>query len=159
MTGIQLIQATSQNDFLNAGSLFVEYAGTLAVDLCFQGFSAELERLPSMYGPPGGCLLLAHGTEGSVGCVGIRRLSAWDAELKRLYVRPHARSRGIGQALALAAIHRARHLGYHKMMLDTLSDMIAARRLYYALGFRECDPYYDSPIASAVYMQLDLRPA
>lgn len=44
------------------------------------------------------------------------------------------------------------------MMLDTLEGMSTARRLYASLGFRECAPYYDNPLAGVVYMKLDLGP-
>lgn len=49
-----------------------------------------------------------------------------------------------------------RELRYESMVLDTLGEMSEARGLYASLGFRECAPYYDNPLAGVVYMALDL---
>ena len=98
-----LIQAQSDSEFACARALMVEYADQLEVDLCFQGFASELQSLGTMYGPPSGCLILARQDEEFVGCVGIRRLSADDCEMKRLYVRNGVRGHRLGLRLAQAA--------------------------------------------------------
>jgi GNAT superfamily N-acetyltransferase len=143
--------------FAAARVLFREYAAGLGVDLCFQGFEAELDSLPEMYGAPEGCLVLAHAGERPVGCGALRRLSAGEVcEMKRLYVRAEARGTGLGRILVENLIAKGRSLGYTLMRLDTLSHMSAARQLYRSLGFVEIAAYYDSPLPNAVYMQLDL---
>lgn len=124
-----------------AGALFREYAQSLGFSLSFQGFDEELATLPGKYAPPAGALLLA----GRVGVVGVRPLEPGIAEMKRLYVAPAARGRGLGRALALAAIR-----------LDTLDHMTEATALYRALGFREIAPYYDNPLEGARYFELNL---
>jgi GNAT superfamily N-acetyltransferase len=150
-------QARSDAEFSAARALLSEYAATLDVDLGFQGFTAELNALHTMYGPPGGCLLLARGAGDFLGCIGVRPLSTPDCEMKRLYVRPAARGGGIGRELVLAAIERARSMGYQRMLLDTLGGMSAARALYSTLGFRETEPYCHNPIPGTTFMALDLR--
>jgi putative acetyltransferase len=132
--------------------LFVEYQHSLGVDLEFQGFSAELERLPGPYQSPTGALLVALLDGVICGCVAIRRLGESTAEMKRLYVKPRCRGTGMGKQLAEAAIAEARRLGYSEVKLDTLPAMDAAMGLYRSLGFADTTPYYDSPIAGARFL-------
>jgi GNAT superfamily N-acetyltransferase len=110
--------------------LFREYADGLGVDLCFQGFEAELAGLPGAYAPPSGRLLLVVCGSEVYGCVALRRLSDSAAEMKRLYVRPAARGTGLGWALVNALIVEAEAIGYRRILLDTLPTMTAAIRLY-----------------------------
>ncbi len=153
---IRIEAARAESDFAIARSLFEEYAARLGVDLCFQGFSAELTALDTMYAPPTGCLLLARLGDAVAGCVGVRKLSGELCEMKRLYVRDEYRGLGIGRKLAVQLLARARELGYRSMVLDTLEGMSEARGLYASLGFRECEPYYVNPLAGVVYMEINL---
>jgi GNAT superfamily N-acetyltransferase len=136
--------------------LFREYADWLGVDLCFQGFDEELATLPGRYAPPDGRLLLARDGAAAVGCIGLRRVDAATGEVKRLYVRPEARGRGLGGELARRVIAAAREIGYRRLVLDTLAPMAEARSLYGALGFREIPAYYANPLSGVIYMELRL---
>jgi putative acetyltransferase len=153
--------AATQDDFSRARALFVEYAQWLKVDLCFQGFDQELAALPGSYAPPRGRLLLAGaGADDAFGCIALRPLDvegAASGEVKRLYVQPARRGERWGNRLAERLIAEARAIGYRELVLDTLDWMTAARALYASFGFRECDPYYDNPLAGAVYMKLELQ--
>jgi ribosomal protein S18 acetylase RimI-like enzyme len=153
---LSLTEAGEAADFAAGRELFREYAAQLSIDLCFQGFDAELDQLATMYAAPSGCLILARSGDRPIGCGAIRRLSSDSCEMKRLYLRPEARATGLGRALAERLVSRAKALGYARMYLDTLVDMLPARGLYRSLGFRETAPYYDSPLPQAVYMELDL---
>jgi ribosomal protein S18 acetylase RimI-like enzyme len=155
--GFDLAEATGAADYAAARVLFEEYAAQLNIDLCFQGFAAELTRLADIYGAPSGCLIVARKGDATVGCGGVRKLRDDACEMKRLYVRPQARGENLGRILAQALVTKARSLGYTWMFLDTLKDMIPARALYRSLGFRETRPYYHNPSSDAVYMELDLR--
>jgi ribosomal protein S18 acetylase RimI-like enzyme len=156
IAGFGLTEAAEPADFAAARVLFQEYADQLNIDLCFQGFDTELDQLAAMYAPPSGCLILAQSDAGPIGCGAIRLFRGDACEMKRLYLRPQARGTGVGRALAELLVSRAKALGYAHMVLDTLVDMRAARKLYGSLGFRETAPYYDNPLRGVVYMELDL---
>lgn len=132
----RLVQADSEAQIAQVRELFQEYAQSVGDDLCFQGFQKELAELPGGYGPPRGRLLLAVDAGQPCGCVGLRPLSGERCEMKRLYVRPAARGRGLGRLLVLEVLRQAESLGYGRMVLDTLPVMAAARALYASLGFQ-----------------------
>jgi putative acetyltransferase len=139
--------------------LFLEYQRSLGIDLCFQSFDRELAGLPGKYSAPDGRLFLARQAGVVGGCVALRPLRRPTCELKRLYVRPRLRGRGLGRALTLAAVAAARKIGYRRMRLDTLASMKKAIALYESLGFRRITPYYHNPHRAAVFMELNLTSA
>jgi putative acetyltransferase len=151
-----LTEAREPPDFAAGRELFQEYAAGLPIELCFQGFAAELDQLTTMYAPPSGCLILARRGDRPIGCGAIRRWSGDACEMKRLYLRPEARGSGLGRTLAERLVARAKALGYARVYLDTLVDMLPARGLYRSLGFRETAPYYDNPLPDMVCMELEL---
>ncbi len=156
----ELLTPTGPDEFEAVRDIFREYARGLGVDLCFQQFDEELATLPGEYGPPRGTLLLARIDGEVAGCCALRPLDRADypnaAEMKRLYVRGRFRGTGLGRQLAEAVLDAARQHGYACVLLDTLSDMEAARALYEDLGFEEIPPYYHNPIPGAHYLKADL---
>lgn len=146
----------SGGDMEAVRALFLEYAESLGFGLCFQGFDQEVASLPGDYAPPTGCLLLAKEGSEIVSCVGVRPLDKTRCEMKRLYVKPAFRGRGLGRQLAEAAIAHARAAGYRSMYLDTLPAMKEARALYASLGFMPCAPYYDNACVGSDCFELAL---
>ena len=157
---ITLVRVESLDLIEPAREILREYAASLAIDLCFQNFEAELASLPGEYAPPSGQLLLAFVDSGLAGCGGLRALNDADyanaCEMKRLYVRPAFRRFGLGRVLAEALLDEARRAGYSVMLLDTLDEMESARELYARLGFEEIAPYYFNPIPGAHYLKAEL---
>jgi putative acetyltransferase len=157
---IELLAPVSADEWLETRDIFTEYAQSLTVDLCFQGFDEELAQLPGEYASPRGALLLARVDGAVAGCCALRPLDAADypnaAEMKRLYVRQTFRGLGLGRRLADAILDEARMAGYSCVLLDTLDDMEAARALYEDLGFEEIPPYYHNPHAGAHYLKVDI---
>jgi putative acetyltransferase len=154
---VQVLRAQTSSQIALARSLFQEYAATLGLDLCFQGFEQELARLPGQYAPPDGALLLAYVGAEATGCVGLRRFEAGVGEMKRLFVRSEFRGRGIGRALATGAVDAARQAGYNRVRLDTLASMVEAVTLYRSLGFQLIGPYRFNPDPEAVFLELEIH--
>ena len=152
MSGIR--PAVFPEDLALVSELLKEYASTLGISLCFQGFDQELATLPGRYAPPDGRLLL--GDED--GCVALRPFdrALGICEMKRLYVRPAARRTGLGRRLVERLLAEARDAGYERMRLDTLPSMARAQEIYRALGFVEIAPYTDNPVPGATFLELDL---
>jgi len=151
-----------------ARELFLEYADWLDMDLCFQGFDAELAGLPGGYAPPEGNLWFARVNDGVhdavAGVVGLRPFgrdgrSERCCEMKRLWVRRDYRGLGLGRRLAEQALRAAEDMGYRRMCLDTLHRMTEAQALYARLGFRDCTNQVSDPHPELIYMERDLRPA
>jgi GNAT superfamily N-acetyltransferase len=139
-----------------------EYVTWIGLDLAFQEIDAELEGLPGDYAPPRGALFVAQEGDRLLGTIGLRplkeqacRAGAYDAkagEMKRLFVRPDARGRGLAKQLIAVALAEARRLQYSEIRLDTLPMMGDAQSLYSSLGFHDIEPYYETPVAGTRFM-------
>jgi GNAT superfamily N-acetyltransferase len=91
-----------------------------------------------------------------IGCIALRRLDVpHSSEIKRMYVRPEARGRGVAQQLLEAAERFALAAGYHWIYLDTADGMKAAARFYQRNGFLPCERYNDNPQAT-IFMRKQL---
>lgn len=162
--GLSVVNALAEPEGLaEARRLFEEYATSLGIGVCLQGFDQELATLPGRYAPPEGRLLLAVKADEAAGCVALRALEPGVCEMKRLFVRPAYRGLGVGGLLVDQVIREAKSVGYDRILLDTLPSMTSALALYRRLGFREIAPYRNSPLPGAVYLELELvhreRPA
>ena len=152
------MQVESPAQIEQARELFLEYAQSLGFSLCFQGFDHELAGLPGDYAPPEGRLLIAEYRGQLAGCVALHQLGPGICEMKRLYLRPQFRGKGLGRVLAETAIAEARVMECRKMRLDTVEPVMPnAVAMYRRLGFTEIGPYCSNPIAGALYMELDLE--
>jgi GNAT superfamily N-acetyltransferase len=155
---IEIVKANTPEHMEKAREIFLQYARSLDFDLSFQGFNEELAGLPGDYTPPAGCLLLAVEKGESMGCVALRKLEEGICEMKRLFLTPEQRGKGVGRLLAEGVIREAKKLGYNRMRLDTVPSMVSAIRLYQSLGFKEISAYCYNPVPGTKFFELQLQP-
>jgi GNAT superfamily N-acetyltransferase len=137
--------------------LFLEYSQSLGFSLCFQNFDQELAELPGDYAPPAGRLLLAEYDAQLAGCVALHKLDSAICEMKRLYLRPQFRGKGLGRLLADRIIAEARQIGYERMRLDSVEPVMKdAVAMYRRFGFKEIAPYRPNPNPGVLYLELRL---
>jgi GNAT superfamily N-acetyltransferase len=141
-----------------------ELLGEMAAELNAMYWSASRLDLPKLepfeLRPPDGIFLVGwqEGEQGEAAVAGggLRHLDDGLAEVKRMFVRPGARSRGVAGALLAALEGEARSLGYDRLRLDTGPKQVHAIRLYAGVGFVPVEPYNDNPFA-CFWGEKDLR--
>ncbi len=156
MPAMRVREVSAEADLAEVKRLFLAYAQTLGVSLCFQNFDQELVNLPGAYAPPGGCLWLAEFDGIAGGCAALRPLGDQICEMKRLFLEPAFRGTGAGRVLALTVMEKAKSLGYAAIRLDTLPSMARAIELYQSFGFQRIDPYYENPVPGALFLECKL---
>lgn len=145
---IHILQAVSGNDIAAVKALFLDYIkfieSYLGQSLEFQNTQAEFADFPQIYD----ALFLAKCGSTPLGACAVKPFGPGICELKRLYCKAEARGQGLGARLTQDAIKFAKGFGYHTMYLDTDYGLTQANRIYEALGFKDIDKYYDTPIES-----------
>ena len=96
---------------------------------------------------PAGAFLVGYEDGRAVAIGGLRGLGDGVCEIKRMYVVPDARSRGVGRALLDALEDAGRRLGYHTVRLDAGEEQKHSRVLFANTGYREIPPYNANHIA------------
>lgn len=144
--------------------LFTEYTNMLietnpqmAIYLEIQNYDDELLHLEKKYGIPDGRLYIAYIDEKPAGCVALRKLDDTKCELKRLFVRPEFRGQNLGHILIKQIIDDAKSIGYESLFLDTLPFLKSAIHLYKSFGFKDTEPYNNSPVDTTIFMKLKLK--
>ena len=101
------------------------------------------------FAPPRGTFLVGFDDDGAPVCGGgVKGLDAQAAEIKRMYVVPAARRRGVARALLAALEDAAHELGYTTVRLDTGPRQPHAQALYEASGYRPIGNFNANPVAS-----------
>lgn len=166
---LTILQAVTEEHKVIVLDLFSEYLHW-AVPEIFREYGAvfdteevlkhDQENL-QIFWPPNGCLLLAYEESVAAGVACVRTIGPQIAEIKRMYVRPAYRRRGIGRALIDTAIREVRAAGYSTLRLDSARFMTDAHAVYRSAGFRDISPYLESEVPAAyhpywVFMELSL---
>ncbi len=129
------------------GKLNSEYG----IDLDIHAMHADMMANLDIFAPPKGRLLLANYDRQTVGCICMKELTTDIGEIKRMYVRPEFRGKGIGRALITDILNEAQLIGYEKLRLDSTRFMITAHHLYKSFGFFEIAPYKESEIPEDIH--------
>lgn len=117
---------------------------------------SDAEGLPGPYAPPRGRLYLAQLDSIPAGCVALKGLEGTTGEVKRMFVLATARRHGVGRALMERLMSDARHMGYLRLRLGTLDEMVAAQNLYRELGFVEIPRYRADELVDTMFFECDL---
>ena len=155
MSELEIIDGTNHID--DVKRLVIEYTKFLGRDLSFQSIDDELSDLSAKYLPPEGRLLCAAIDGKIVGCVAYHKHNDTRCEMKRLFVREGYREHHAGSKLIEAIINFAREDGFKEIVLDTITPLQSAIRLYKKFGFVETQPYYHNPFADVIYMRKNLN--
>lgn len=110
--------------------------------------SSSPSATPADFAAPAGRFLVVYVDGLAVACGGVKRLDERTGEVKRMFVAPAARGRGVSRILLAALEDAARDLGYSRIQLDTGSEQHEAKRLYPSAGYTEIADYNGNPYAS-----------
>jgi GNAT superfamily N-acetyltransferase len=151
---LRIYQAETEEDKSNVRDLFWEYLrwanskinAEFGVNFDIKSMLEQDMLELDKFSPPNGRLLLAEYENQVAGLACMRKIREDIGEIKRMYVRPAFRGKGIGRALVEGLIDEARAIGYPRIRLDSTRFMKAAHSLYRSVGFREIEPYPESEI-------------
>lgn len=85
----------------------------------------------------------------AIGCGAVRAIGEATGEIKRMWLAPEVRGRGVGRRLLAALEDEARRLGHRVLRLDTRRELTEAVALYRSAGYREVPDYNANPDADA----------
>jgi ribosomal protein S18 acetylase RimI-like enzyme len=117
----------------------------------------EVDSLPGTFARPQGRMLVAYEGGRPTGIVALTDLGEGACEVKRLYVRPAARRKGVSRALMDAVFGEAREAGYDRMLLGTGPSFVEAIALYESLGFERTARFRAGFTEHAVFMVRELE--
>lgn len=149
-------EASDAADVDEVRRLVLAHAAARATTPGIEYMRADADRLPGPYVPPRGGLWLAHANGVGIGCVALRPLDDEIAEVKRMFVDPAWRGRGVGRALMETLIAGARARRYATLRLGTLHDMTTAIALYETLGFSPIGRYRADELIDTRFYELSL---
>jgi ribosomal protein S18 acetylase RimI-like enzyme len=116
------------------------------------------DEFTRLYFQNGAGIWLAWLEEKAIGCIALRAMPQFTdgGEVKRLYVKPEYRGRGIAAALHDALRSYATNSGYRWLYLDTADNMTSAIRFYEQQGYARCARYNENSQAT-IFMRKELR--
>jgi len=149
-------EVRDDGDLGHVRQLILEHAAARATTPGVEFMRADATALPGRYAAPKGGIWMARAADVGIGCVALRPLDATSAEVKRMYVQPEWRGRGVGRKLLRALLAGARERGYRTLRLGTLDDMFAAHALYRSIGFTPIERYRPDELIDTRFYELSL---
>lgn len=132
-------------------AMLVEQMRTEMAEL-YDGLDIDNAEMPragaAEFAPPGGVFIVGFEHGFAVCCGGIKQLPDGACEIKRMFVVPSARGRGVARALLGELEHRARSLGYAVVRLDTGPLQTNAQLIYEHAGYAPTGNFNNNPIAT-----------
>lgn len=109
-------------------------------------YCALMDDLAQIHARPHGMILLARDSDGTpIGCGMTHALDAETSEIKRVFVVPAGRGKGIAEQICAILVTQAQSDGFKRVVLDTSKSLHAAQRLYIRMGFAPRGPYQPIP--------------
>jgi ribosomal protein S18 acetylase RimI-like enzyme len=154
--GDYLVRRAGPADHEGVTRELAAYFAFLGEDVDPDGLDHDVADWRTEYDGVAGVMLVVVDPAGLVvGTAGVRRLAPGVAELKRMWLRPVCRGRGLARRLMDACLDEARALGGRVMRLDSEHRLAAAVKFYRGYGFEEIPDYNRNPRAN-VWMELRL---
>ena len=151
-----LIVAKGPKEYAIAKKLIEEYVDSLGFNLDFQDIDNELEHLELFYGHSNGLIIMAKVDDEFVGVICLRDLGNFISEIKRMYVKPNFRGKGLGRKMLNKVAEEAKRLGFRFLRLDTVPDMESAIHLFVSKGFYEIEDFGTNPLQDVRFMEFKL---
>jgi GNAT superfamily N-acetyltransferase len=143
-TALEVVDARAVSARWAMTSYFAELAERFP-----EGFDpgAALEEAVVFLNPPRGLFVIATVDGDAVGCGALQFLDEGTAEIKRMWVSPSERGRGLGQRLLARLEDEARDAGRLRIVLDTNDALSEAINMYRSRGYYSIERYNDNPYA------------
>lgn len=140
-------------DHPHARSLLDRYFAELRQRLGEFDEARSVSASASEMAPPAGLFLVLYEDDLPVACGGLKGLDPETGEIKRMFVAPEARRRGLGRRVLEALEDQARCRGLGRLVLDTASPLAEASSLYLSAGYQRVEPYNRNVYAASWFQK------
>lgn len=161
---IEIVYGHLPKNLSDSRRIFLEYIAYMReYGFSFPGAESEIEGLPGPFAPEHrGAIFLGRENGTLAGCVAIKQWNDKVAELNRFYSRRQNPVKGMGTALAVAALWWAHSRGYREVRLETHQSLKAAKKVYGDLDFEGISSYRGDSDATTnlegvIYYRTDLN--
>ncbi len=159
MSKIVIESANLPEELDDVLSIYREYIHNTSTNLDFQNNEKDFLTLSEQYSESHSVIYLAKHQGEVIGCGAYRRVNAEICEMKKVYVKPSYREKGIGVNIIKTVIEGAKRVSYRKICLDVLPEFSTAISIYENLGFKPSPPITFNPVAGTKFLELSFDKA